>query len=80
MAPIPREPRPPPAPTIRAIDLRTLDRHPLASLRTLGALAALRLVSGFGADADAEAGWAVCAPAGKTGRICLNTYLFAITY
>jgi hypothetical protein len=38
--------------TGRAIDLRTVDRHPLASVGA-GARAAVLMVSGIGADAEA---------------------------
>jgi hypothetical protein len=40
--------------TSTAIDLRTIDRHPLASVGTLGARSAVLVVSGFGADAEAD--------------------------
>jgi hypothetical protein len=39
--------------TSRAIDLRTLDRRPLASVDTLVLGFAVLLVSGMGADAEA---------------------------
>jgi hypothetical protein len=39
--------------TSRTIDLRTVDRYPLASVGTMGARAAVLLVSGRGADAEA---------------------------
>jgi hypothetical protein len=39
--------------TSRAIDLRTLDRHPLASVGTLVLGPAVLMVSGIGADAEA---------------------------
>ena len=40
--------------TSRAIDLRTLDRHPLASVGTLVLGLAVWMVSGLGADAEVD--------------------------
>jgi hypothetical protein len=51
--------------TRKAIDLRTLDRHPLASVGTLVARPAMLVVSGV--DTDAEADWAICSGTGQAG-------------
>jgi len=58
--------------TSRVIDIRTIDRHPLASVGSLVAGTALYLVSAFGADAQdhraarAAAGGASCRGASMT--------------
>jgi hypothetical protein len=61
--------------TSRAIDLRTVDRHPLASVGTLARPAAF-LVSGLGADAEAIAasswlGTAKRTAIAATGRVAV---------
>jgi hypothetical protein len=66
--------------TSRAIDLRTVDRHPLAPVGTMVPRPAVLMVSGLGTDA--EAAWAVRVAAGepRPRRDCLKQRVLPTRY